>query len=259
MTMNRTWNKYLLEALESDEVELPPLEIRDSLNINIWQSENRIKPEISSRLIQIAMDFLDSLDIHNKDIEDIILTGSLANYNWTDYSDLDLHVILDFSRIDDNVKLVKDFFNAKKSDWNKTHQIMIKSHEVEIYLQDVREPHVSTGVYSLLEDEWAVKPNREKPKIDRKSIKVKTKSIMDQIDRVEELVEKNNYEAAYNVANLIRDKIKRLRRCGLVEKGIFSIENLVFKTLRSSEYMGKLLDLRTKAYDKMMSLNHNVV
>ena len=169
------------------------------------------------------------------------------------------NIILDFSKVDDNVKLVKDFFNAKKSDWNKQHQIMIKSYEVEIYLQDVREAHISTGVYSLLEDEWAVKPNREKPKIDRKSIQVKTKSIMDQIDRVEKLIDKNNYEAAYNVGNLIRDKIKRLRRCGLMDKGIYSIENLVFKTLRNSEYIGKLLDLRTKAYDKMMSLNHNAI
>jgi len=257
--MSKTWNKFLLEATENDEIDLPALEIKDSLNMNIWQSEDRIRPLVSSRLIQIAMDFLDNLEIPNSDIEDIILTGSLANYNWTEYSDVDLHVILNFSNIDDNIKLVKDFLNAKKSDWNKQHQIIVKNHEVEIYLQDIREPHISTGVYSLLEDEWVVKPNRENPKIDRKSVKVKTKSIMDQIDKVEDLYDKNNYEATYNVANLIRDKIKRLRRCGLMEKGIFSVENLVFKTLRNSEYIEKLLNLRIKAYDKMMSLNHNVV
>jgi len=257
--MNKIWNKFLLEGSENNEIDLPSLEIQNSLNMNVWQTEDRIRPQVSSRLIQIAMDFLGSLDIHDSDIDDIIFTGSLANYNWTEYSDLDLHVVINFSKIDDNTKLVKDFLDAKRSDWNKQHQIMIKNHEVEIYLQNTSESHISTGVYSLLEDEWLVKPSRERPKIDRRSVKVKVESIMDQIDKVEDLFERNNYEAAYNVGNLIRDKIKRLRRCGLMEKGIFSVENLVFKTLRNSEYIGKLLDLRTKAYDKMMSLNHNAV
>ena len=257
--MNKTWDKFLIKATQSDEVDLPSLEVKDSFNMNVWQSEYRLKPEISSRLVRIAMDILDDIDIHNEDIVDIILTGSLANFNWTEYSDIDLHVILDFSKIDDNIKLVKDFLNAKKSDWNKRHQIMIKSHEVEVYFQDVHEPHISTGVYSLLEDEWLIKPDRQNPKIDREAIKIKTKSIMDQIDRLEDLYNKNNHEAVYNVGNLIGDKIKRLRRCGLAEKGIFSVENLVFKTLRNSEYIKKLFSLKTKAYDRMMSLNHNAV
>ena len=72
-------------------------------------------------------------------------------------------------------------------------------------------------------------------------------------------MEKNNYEAAFNVSDLLRDKIKKLRRCGIAEKGIYSTENLVFKTLRNNEYIKKLLDARTKSYDNMMSLNHNAV
>jgi hypothetical protein len=257
--MNRTWNQFLLEAVEDNEIDLPSMEIKDSFNMNIWQSEYRIKPEILSRLVQIAFDFLENLDLGPEIIHDIILTGSLANYNWTEFSDIDLHVIIDFRHIDRNVELVKYFFNAKKADWNKMHQIMIKDHEVEIYIQDAYETHISTGVYSLLEDEWLLKPSRETPKIDYETIKIKTKSIMDQIDRVEELFNKNNYEAAQNVSDLVKDKIKRLRRCGLAEKGIYSTENLVFKTLRNNGYIKKVSDLKTKSYDKIMSLNHNAV
>ena len=231
--MNKQWNKFLLEAGEDNDFDLPALEIKDTLNMNVWQSEDRIKPEISSRLIQIAMDFLDNLDVGKDMIHDIILTGSLANYNWTEFSDIDLHIVMNFRHVDENVDLVRDFFNAKKADWNKMHQIMIKGHEVEIYVQDVKEPHISTGVYSLLEDEWLTKPNKEFPKI--------------------------NYEATQNISELIRDKIKRLRRCGLAEKGIYSTENLVFKTLRNNGYIKKILDFKTISYDKMMSLNHNAV
>ena len=257
--MNKKWYKFLSESEDHNEVSLPTLDVKDTLNMNVWQSEDRIKPEISSRLIQIAMDFLDNLDVGKDMIHDIILTGSIANYNWTEFSDIDLHIVMDFRHVDENVDLVRDFFNAKKADWNKMHQIMIKGHEVEIYVQDVKEPHISTGVYSLLEDEWLTKPSKEFPKINYEIVKVKAQSIMDQIDRVEDLFNKNNYEATQNISELIRDKIKRLRRCGLAEKGIYSTENLVFKTLRNNGYIKKILDFKTISYDKMMSLNHNAV
>jgi predicted nucleotidyltransferase len=257
--MNKKWNKFLLEAIQDEEIELPSIGIRDTLNMNVWQSEDRIKPEITGRLIQIALDFLESLGLDHEVIKDITLTGSLANYNWTEFSDIDLHIIAEFRYVDDNTGLVRDFFNAKKADWNKTHQIMIKNHEVEIYVQDVREAHISTGVYSLLEDVWLTKPSREVPKIDYESVKIKAKSIMDQIDRVEDLYLKNNFEASQNIADIIRSKIKRLRRCGLAEKGIYSTENIVFKTLRNNGYIEKILTLKTDSYDKLMSLNHNAI
>ena len=257
--MNKVWTKFLLESAENNEIDLPSLKIRDTLNMNIWQSEERVKPEISSRLIQIAMDFMDSIDIEQEFIIDIIFTGSLANYNWTEFSDIDLHIVLDFRHVDENTKLVHDFFNAQKADWNKKHQIMIKNHEVEIYVQDVNEHHISTGIYSLLEEQWLTKPSKELPKINFETIEIKAKSLMDQIDRVEVLYDKENYEAVQNISSLIKDKIERLRRCGLAEKGIFSTENLVFKTLRNNDYIKKILGLKTKSYDKMMSLNHNAV
>ncbi len=257
--MNKKWNKFLLEAEENNEIDLPSLEVKDSLNMKVWQSEDRVKPEISSRLIQIALDFMDTLNVTNDEIVDILFTGSLANYNWTEYSDIDLHILVDFRVIDDNVSLVRNLFNAKKGDWNKTHQIVIKDHEVEIYVQDINEPHISTGVYSLLEDQWMVKPNKMTPKIDYNNIKIKVKDLMGRIDGIEDLMNDNNDEAAYNIAGILRDKIKKLRRCGIMDKGIYSTENLVFKTLRNNEYIKKLLSMRTKAYDRMMSLNNNVL
>ena len=128
--MNKTWNKFLVEAEESNEIDLPSLKIKDSLNMNVWQSEDRVKHEVSSRLIQIALDFIDNLEVAQEDVVDITFTGSLANFNWTEYSDIDLHIMVDYRDIGDNDPMVRDFFSAKIADWNKTHQIIIKGHEV---------------------------------------------------------------------------------------------------------------------------------
>jgi len=256
--MNKKWNKFLLESEVNNNIDLPSLEMKDSLNMNVWLTEDNIKPEIGSRLIQIALDFMERLETESDIIQNIILTGSLANYNWTEYSDIDLHILLDFTHVNEDIDLVRDYFNTKKADWNKSHQIMIKNHEVEIYVQDIHEPHISTGVYSLLEDQWVTKPNKERPTIDYNCFSIKTKSLMDQINRLEDLYNKKNYEAVFNVGDLLKNKIKRLRRCGLMEKGIFSTENLVFKALRNKGFIRKLLDFRRDAYDKMMSINNAV-
>ena len=45
-------------------------------------------------------------------IEDLRLTGSLANYNWSEYSDVDLHLVVDFEKIDEDIELVKAFFDS---------------------------------------------------------------------------------------------------------------------------------------------------
>ena len=235
--MNNIWNKFLLESEINNNIDLPSLEIKDSLNMDVWLTEDNIKPGIGSRLIQIALDFMERLETDPNIVQDIVITGSLANYNWTRYSDIDLHILLDFTHVNENVDLVRDYFNTKKADWNKSHQIMIKNHEVEIYVQDIHEPHISTGVYSLLEDQWITKPNKERPSIDYNCFSVKTKSLMDQISRLEDLYNKKNYEAVFNVGDLLKNKIKRLRRCGLMEKGIFSTENLVFKALRNKGFI----------------------
>ena len=45
-----------------------------------------------------------------------------------------------------------------------------------------------------------------------------------------------------------------MRKDGLAEGGQFSVENLVFKKLRSMGYLDRLAQLETDAYDASMSL-----
>ena len=119
-----------------------------NLNTNVWDADN-LKPVIRTKLLKIAQDFYAYLDV-DAPLLDITLTGSLANFNYTKASDFDLHLIFNYSDIDENVDLVEKFLSAKKSVWNDKHNIKIKGYEVELYAQNALEPHHSTGVYLSL-------------------------------------------------------------------------------------------------------------
>ena len=138
------------------------LQINDTLNSLFWEND-RFSPAVRDKLLKIAENFFDNLGL-DTDIDDITITGSMANFNWTKYSDIDLHLIVDFSQIDENLELVREYFSSKTSNWNKDHDISFYDYDVEIYVQDVNEIHRSSGVYSILNDEWLIKPTRVEPK-----------------------------------------------------------------------------------------------
>ena len=188
------------------------------------------------------------------EIKDITFTGSLANYNYSMLSDIDLHILIDFKDLNDDTSLVKDYFNAVKALWNLLHNIKIKGYEVEVYVQDEFEPHFSSGVYSIINDEWIKKPVYERAVIDNESIIKKSDSLMDQIDRAIDLIQKDKYKEAHDRAIMLGNKIKKFRKAGLETAGEYSVENLAFKTLRNNGYLGKLSNLKRDAYDAMMSL-----
>ena len=151
--------------------------------------------------------------------------------------------------------MVKKFFDAVRSNWNKLHNIEVKGHEVEIYVQDEQEPHVSTGVYSLMNDRWLVKPKKVRPAIDRHTATKKMKSLAREIDKLSNLFDHDNPEQALKMAERLKNKIKRMRLGGLEKTGIYSPENLAFKMLRRSGDIEQLYSVYTQAYDRVHSLD----
>jgi predicted nucleotidyltransferase len=120
----------------------------DTLNPNFWENGEFFE-EIRQKLLEIAQDFYDSLDLEAS-ILDIQLTGSLANYNYTEYSDIDVHIIIDFKEINKDESLVKIALDGLRFIWNQRHDISIRGHDVELYIQDESEQHTASGLYSLL-------------------------------------------------------------------------------------------------------------
>lgn len=223
------------------------------LNSKFWNGEE-FDPEIRSKLLKIAHDFYEDLDVEIP-IEDIQLTGSLANYNWTQYSDLDVHVIMDLSLVNEDVDLVKKAFDGLRLVWNQRHPVIIRGHDVELYAQDINQLHLASGLYSLMNGEWIRKPKFTPPNVDPKDVYRKVEAYGVAIETLKkQLAEATPSEAKdiLEYASAFKKKISRARDEKLAhEGGEFSVENLVFKEMRNNGMFGDLIDIKAKAYAKI--------
>lgn len=243
--------RKLYEAFAQSQFEpLGSFTLHKELNPEIWVDEDEMDEDILDQLVQIAEDYFEDLELGDVELTDIIFTGSLANYNWSKYSDFDLHLLFDFSEVNDDIELVRKFTDVKSKMFNREHDLKIRGYEVEIYCQHVDDPHISTGQYSLVDRDWIVKPTQQNFKIDQNLIRKKAEKLMSQIQELEEDLEnEKSYDYINKKFKKIWDKIKVGRKSGLAKEGEFSIENLVFKFLRRNEYITRLLEVKKKAYD----------
>jgi predicted nucleotidyltransferase len=228
---------------------LDSFSLKETLNPKIWEnpdnaSKSVMKPKVRKALMKIAEKFTEFLgeDIF---VDDIHLTGSLANYNWSEFSDFDLHLIVDFKQFEEQSELYKELFNLKKQVFNDKHNIKIFGYDVELYAQDASEPHFSSGVYSIMNNEWITNPKKFKGNIDKSVLENKIKSWVEKIDTAIE--EEKDLES-------LRSKLKDYRKSGLEKDGELSYENLVFKFLRRSGHIEKLFDILNKQTDKELSI-----
>ena len=253
MDHTKSWKSFLEELADPQFVDTSSIISKDNLPSGLWLRD-KLHPDVLDAAERIANDFFNSLDLDNTQIKDIILTGSLATYNWSDVSDFDLHILLDFNQLQ-NRDLLEDYFKEKIRNWNRTHKILIKGFEVELYVQDSNEPHVANGIYSLMENRWLKKPSKYRLNIDYDFVKEKAAKLMEEIDDAYDVYAEKDYLLAQETATAVMEKIKRYRKSGLETGGIYSVENLVFKVLRRNDYLKKLSSIKTLAYDAEMSLN----
>ena len=247
-------SKLRFESLREQisQQALRSFEVNDTLEPEVWE-DNKIKPEVREALLKIVKDFLIDLPF-DLDVEDVTLTGSLANYNWSRYSDVDLHILVDFTKVDENQELVAQFFRNLQTNWNNTHDIYMSDYEVEIYFQDTNEPHLSTGIYSIQNDEWLTEPKPVAASIDYANIEKKATDISDRITNIQRMLDDGEEDKVLDSIDRLKAKIRNMRKTGLEGAGQFSVENLAFKVLRRSEELKRLSDLKVKAYDSMMTV-----
>ena len=226
------------------------ISVKKHFHPDIWEEDASLNFVVRSRLLDIANDFIEYLEIlDSEDVEDIRLTGSLANYNYSKYSDIDLHIIVNFEKMGGNNKLIESFFKAKKTIWNSKHDIKIKGFEVELYVEDSGEKHFASGLYSVLKDGWVKKPTRFAGKVDKENI---LKKVIDIKERLKHL---NKKEATEQEFRDLLKKIVEMRKGGLERGGEYSVENLAFKVLRRSGTIKRIVDAFSKLYDKKLSLD----
>ena len=214
------------------------------LNPKIWGQDEHLKPQVRDALMKIADDFRESLGVKDLDLKDITLSGSNAAYTYTPNSDIDLHLVVDIP--DDPV--YRELFDAKKYAYNNQHNIKIGGYDVELYVQDVDQPHVTQGEYSLLRNDWIQVPRRQRADVVDQSTRSKYQDLK---QRIRDAIKTQDHDV---LADLMT-KIRQLRQSGLDEHGEFGPENLAFKMLRTQGYIQKLVDARNAAKDQELSID----
>ena len=246
-----------------NDVDMSSFEKQTSLQQDLWDSEDKLNSRARLRLLDIADDFIETLGISWIKPIDIILTGSLCNYNWSSYSDVDLHIIIDFSEINQKKQFVEEYFKLKKNEWNESHQdLKIYGFNVELYVEDIDNNSIRDGIYSLEKDEWVKKPfsNKIKPLSNKKEEKIKYLSSKI-LTKIEELEDEFNLpydgvsldKLSYKIDKML-DTLKKIRQNGLISKGEMSVGNIIYKICRRTGYLDKLWELKNKVYDKKNSL-----
>jgi predicted nucleotidyltransferase len=241
----------LAEIINPDQVDVQTLKFNEELNPLIWDGEE-IKPEVRDQLLKIATEFIKSCKLDDYKYKDIVFVGSMANYTYTPQSDIDIHIIVDFNQFKVDEEILGEYFDTKKDMWSNTHDIRIKGHVVECYVQNSQEPYTSLGVYSLAKNEWIRKPVKKFITVDEGNVQLKAAAFMNAIDKLEERF-KNGEDVVIELKKL-KDKIKNMRKNGLYKEGEYSTENLVFKVLRNSGYLEKLINLKNNNMDQNLSL-----
>ena len=249
------WKKELMLEKDIKPDVIKSFIIRNSLNTKVWDGD-KLKPEIRKKLLLIAKNFFKDLELEpNVKLQDITLTGSISNYNWSKFSDIDLHLRIDFSTVDDDEDFVQNYVLAKKTIWNNKHDIKMYGFPVEVYVENIGEAHVASGLYSILNDKWLVVPKKKELQIDLDDIRSKAEGYLGSMSVLQDLMKKKKYDEVIEMVEKIQDKLKRMRSSGLARGGEFSVENLAFKALRRSPFIAQITNLKTGAYDKMMTMN----
>lgn len=237
------FNDWLLEKVE----------YHGELNPKIWNKEKMMDEVVRKKLLAIARDFWESLKLEVP-ILDIQLSGSLANYNWTTASDLDVHIIIDFSQVDNNVELVRKAIDGQRFIWNQRHNAIVKGHDVECYVQHKDEQHISSGLYSISQNRWSVVPAWNPPQIDERDVKEKVRVIKSELREIKQKLKSSSGEEArilFEYLGRIKKKIMSDRKVGLAQGGEFSVENVVFKELRKDGTIEDIINTTSKAYAKI--------
>lgn len=259
-------NENIIDEVEPEEVDLSSFKKKGRLNPKIWK-DGELNPKIRLKLLDIADDFWDTVGVSWVKPKDYILIGSMCGYNWSEFSDIDLHVLIDFSKVDERSEFVKEYFNLKKNEWNDKHtKLEILGYSVEVYIQDINEPNASNGVYSLEKNKWLKVPSEEATKPigpEKYEIKDRAAEIMTAFDNLVD--EYNATDDLYRIEKIgernerILDSVNQARKNDLKKSGEMSMGNIIYKVLRRSGYLDKMHKFGDEVYDRVNSIKESLL
>jgi hypothetical protein len=218
------------------------IQIHQELNPKLWD-DFKLRPEVRDGLLEIAREFYKFVKVPIE-VNDVIVTGSQCSYTYTEHSDLDLHIIVNYANVACD-QPVDELFNTKRDLWKLKHDITIHGVPVECYVEDTDKP-VRGSTYSLLKNTWIDRPQAVSgtpaggvERVAHAWIVVITAAMQSRdLEQLES----------------VRAAIKQYRQAGLDQDGELSRANLVFKSLRNTGILSKLIKAITVLKDRDLSV-----
>lgn len=231
--------------MNQNEAVAKPVEYNTVLNPKLWDND-RLKGEVKGALMNIAEDFREFIGVPF-DVVDVVITGGNVNYNYTTHSDIDLHLIADFSTVSCD-REVAELFDTKRLLYKRDHDIRINGIPVELYVEDQDHPAVSAGTFSIMNDQWLRKPNKNLPEYDAKVLE-------HWVDVWHALIKRAMHTGDLHQCRNVLKLLRKYRKMGLgTAEGEFSIPNLVYKSLRNDETLKGITILIDRLHDQQLSI-----
>ena len=221
-------------TITEEELSKLTMEVHDTLNQKLFDIYNdSVYEDVQIAMMKVAKDFYDTLEF-TPELTDVYFTGSCANYNYNDDSDIDIHLVFDFERVGINAEILTEYFKLKKKVYNTEHNITIKGYPVEVGVENVNTPLISTGVYSLKQNKWIKKPSKD-------TFANNGANLGDYEQSVNYIERAINTQDPEQILRLWKE-IAKSRREALAAEGETAPDNIIFKKLRANGYLERLRD-----------------
>lgn len=241
--MHHKFKKFLIETILG-------LEYHDKLNPALWDNHDELYPEVRSKLLEFAKAFQVFGHIPDEAVKDVWLVGGNAGYNYSQFSDIDVHVIIQKGLVGTGL-IIDEYLKSLKLLWSAKHNVKIRGYNIEPYFQDSNEPIQSAGIYSLRTNTWIRKPTHDPKNAGYDS----SADLKDKIKHYQDLIKHMvDQKASVEAFHELKKKLSDMRKEGLAKGGEYSEGNLIFKGLRNSGYLDKMNLYLIHSIDHTLSL-----
>ena len=223
--------------------------MQKELNPKLWE-DKKLKRDVREAIIDIVSEFMDNLIIP-VEILDVRVVGSNASYNYTEHSDLDVHIISNLELVGSPAEIVQALYNSERSNFNRTHNIKIKGIDVELYVEDVNSSVTSNGIYSVIDDIWIKEPQMVK----ERSVKIDKKELRDLVNSVKSVLADGDSDDIKDCINMLY----LMRKDSIATDGEYGVGNLLFKEIRNRGLLSALKDKYNEMISDELTLEHYLV
>lgn len=220
--------------------------MQKELNPKIWE-DKKLREDVRETIIDIVSEFMDNLIIP-VEILDVRVVGSNASYNYTEHSDLDVHIISNLELVGSPTEIVQALYNSERSNFNRTHNIKIKGIEVELYVEDVNSAVTSNGIYSVIDDVWIKEPQI----IKERSVKIDKNELQGLVNSVQSILDDGDSGDIKDCINMLY----LMRKDSIATDGEYGVGNLLFKEIRNRGLLSALKDKYNEMISDELTLEH---